>query len=66
MGIAPELLEVLKIWKQASQFSGQDDWIFASPVHADIRTTLNVYGDVVTDEMEQAHGKVVRLALSRT
>jgi integrase len=32
--------------------------------HADIRTTMNVYGDVVTDEMEQAHSKVVRMALS--
>jgi integrase len=32
--------------------------------HSDIRTTLNVYGDVVTDEMAQAHEKVVRLALS--
>ena len=27
--------------------------------HSDIRTTLNVYGDVVTDEMAQAHSKVV-------
>jgi len=33
--------------------------------HSDIRTTMNIYGDVVTDEMEQAHGKVVGLALSR-
>lgn len=32
--------------------------------HADIRTTLNIYGDVVTDEMEQAHRKVVGLALT--
>jgi integrase len=32
--------------------------------HADIRTTMNVYGDVVTDEMRQAHGKVVRLAFT--
>jgi hypothetical protein len=23
--------------------------------HADIRTTLNIYGDVVTNEMAQAH-----------
>jgi hypothetical protein len=30
--------------------------------HADIRTMMNVYGDVVTDEMEQAHSKVVRMA----
>jgi hypothetical protein len=27
--------------------------------HADIRTALNIYGDVVTDEMAQAHAKVV-------
>lgn len=32
--------------------------------HADIRTRMNVYGDVVTDEMAQAHRKVVGLALS--
>jgi integrase len=31
--------------------------------HADIRTTMNVYGDVVIDEMSQAHKKVVGLAL---
>jgi integrase len=33
--------------------------------HSDIRTTLNVYGDVVTDEMAQANSKVARMALSR-
>jgi integrase len=33
--------------------------------HSDIRTTLNVYGDVVTDEMAQAHSKVVRLAIPK-
>jgi hypothetical protein len=32
--------------------------------HADIRTTMNVYGDVVTDEMAVANSKVSRLALS--
>lgn len=32
--------------------------------HADIRTTMNVYGDVVTDEMQRAHSKVVDLALN--
>jgi integrase len=31
--------------------------------HSDISPTLNVYGDVVTDEMAQAHSKVVRLAI---
>jgi integrase len=33
--------------------------------HADIRTTMNLYGDVVTDEMRRAHSKVVRMALAR-
>ena len=32
--------------------------------HGDIRTTMNVYGDVVTDEMQQAHAKVVGMAMS--
>ena len=30
--------------------------------HADIRTTMNVYGDVVTDEMQVASSKVAELA----
>jgi integrase len=34
--------------------------------HADIRTTMNVYGDVVTNQMADAHSKVVGLALSRS
>jgi hypothetical protein len=33
--------------------------------HSDTRTTLNVYGDVVTDEMAQANSKVTKMALSR-
>jgi integrase len=32
MSIDPELLAVLKAWKQASQFSADQDWLFASPV----------------------------------
>jgi integrase len=122
MSIAPEVLAVLKTWKQTTQFSCQEAWLFASPVkigrlpysytgvlhvfqkaaerggigvigthtmrhtyrswldavgtgvavqqkmmrHADIRTTMNTYGDVVTDEMQQASGKVARLALTGT
>ena len=31
--------------------------------HADIQTTLNIYGDVVTDEMRQAGSKVAERAL---
>jgi integrase len=32
--------------------------------HADIRTTMNTYGYVVTDELMQASGKVAALALN--
>jgi integrase len=32
--------------------------------HADIRTTLNVYGDVVTDEMQKANTKVAEMVLT--
>jgi hypothetical protein len=37
----------------------------ATERHLEIRTTLNVYGDVVTNEMAQANSKVARMALSR-
>jgi len=120
MSIDAEMLDVLKTWKQITQFPAIEDWVFASPSkigrqpwssdqvwrnflsagkaagigwvgthsmrhtyrswldavgtqvavqqrlmrHADIRTTMNVYGDVVTDEMSRAHSKVVGLALN--
>ena len=32
--------------------------------HADIRTTMNVYGEVVTDEMASAASKVAGLAVN--
>ena len=120
MSIASCLLEVLKAWKQTTQFSNSEDWVFASPVqlgrlpwsydqvwrvyqragkaagiggfgthalrhsyrswldsvgtpvgvqqklmrHADVRTTMNVYGHAATDEMAEAHSKVVALALN--
>jgi hypothetical protein len=32
--------------------------------HADIRTTMNIYGDAVTRDMREAHGKIVGLALN--
>src|SRR5215469_6136017 len=32
--------------------------------HADIRTTFNIYGDVVTDEMTTASSKVAQLAFN--
>jgi len=120
MSIDPEVIEMLKARKQATQFSAEEDWVFASPIrhgrlpwsyphiwrvfqkaaseagigklgthtmrhsyrswmdavgtpiavqqklmrHTDIRTTMNVYGDVVTDEMAQANSKVAGLALN--
>ena len=33
--------------------------------HADIRTTMNIYGDAATADMRKAHEKVVRLALQK-
>jgi integrase len=33
--------------------------------HGDIRTTMNVYGDVIANEMQEAHSKVVQMALSK-
>jgi integrase len=120
MPIDAEMLEILKGWKQATDFKAESDWVFASPAHigrlpwsadslndaykkagrasgvlnvsthsmrhtyrswldavgtpiavqqklmrhADIRTTMNVYGDVVTDEMSKAQSRVVGLALN--
>lgn len=119
MACADELLDVLKHWRQTTQFSDTEDWVFASayklgrqplgytfvweklgvaakdagighisshtfrhthrtwldsvgtPVgvqqklmrHADIRTTMNIYGDAATADMRDAHQKIVRLAL---
>jgi integrase len=119
MVIADELLEVLKLWRQVTQFAGENDWMFPSVVklgrqplsythiwetlsdaatkagighisshtfrhtyrtwldsvgtpvgvqqklmrHADIRTTMNIYGDAATEDMRQASKKVARLAL---
>jgi integrase len=34
--------------------------------HADVRTTMNIYGTVVTDEMTIASGKVARLVANGT
>jgi integrase len=33
--------------------------------HASIKATMDVYGHIVTDETEQAHAKVVTMALNR-
>ena len=119
MMIDDHLLEVLKTWKQASQFSAAEDWMFASvyklgrepisytyvwetldtaatragiahisshtfrhtfrswldsagtPVgvqqkmmrHADIRTTMNVYGDAAIEDRRKAASAVARKAI---
>lgn len=31
--------------------------------HADIRTTMNIYGDAASADMRQVHGKIVQMAL---
>jgi integrase len=31
--------------------------------HSDIRTTMNIYGDAATEDMREAHNKIVGLAL---
>jgi len=120
--LAAEVVATLRTWKLSTQFSGSDDWVFASPAklgrlpwsydctlrefqraassagigkltthsmrhsfrswldavgtplavqqklmrHADIRTTMNIYGDVADERMSHASGKVARLALNST
>jgi integrase len=116
--IAKELLDALQVWRRATEFASEKDWIFASPLkigklpysytgfwrelqraaiaaeigkmgthtfrhtyrtwldsvgtpvgiqqrlmrHSDIRTTMNQYGDAMTEDMREANEKVVRLA----
>jgi integrase len=81
MHIDAAMLEGLKDWKKLTQFSGPDDWMFASrswldavgtPLgvlqelmrHADIRTTMNVYGAAAKADMAVASGKIAGLAVS--
>jgi integrase len=120
--VTETMIATLKTWKQTTQFSDTENWVFASPSqhgklpwsadavndaykkaasaakvehvsthsmrhtyrswldavgtpiavqqklmrHADIRTTMNTYGDVVTDEMARAASKVAGLALNGT
>ena len=33
--------------------------------HAGIRTTMNIYGDAATEDMRQAHAKVVQMVLPK-
>ena len=117
--VSEEVLACLGIWREQSEFTAPDHFIFASPVqvgrlpwsyphvirvlkaagrragiswigthtfrhsfrswldsmgtpvalqqklmrHSDIRTTMNVYGDVMPDEMRQAHDRLARKIL---
>ena len=122
MPLDPNLVDVLKAWKQKTEFSAPSDWMFASPSqlgrlpwsydqvwrvyqkaataaeigklgthslrhtyrslldsvgtplavqqklmrHTDIRTTMNVYGDVITNQESEALAKIARLALTNS
>ena len=117
--VAEEVLACLGMWREQSEFTAPDHFIFASPVqvgrlpwsyphvirvlkaagrragiswigthtfrhsfrswldsmgtpialqqklmrHSDIRTTMNVYGDVMPDEMRQAHDRLAQRIL---
>jgi len=119
LAVADELLERLNVWRQKTEFQGDGDWIFASPLklgrlpysytgfwrdldragkaaglghlgthtfrhsyrmwidaigtpigvqqklmrHADIRTTMNIYGDAASADMRRAHSRIVQLAM---
>ncbi len=120
LDLDPSVLQILKDWRQVTQFRAEEDWMFASPAklgrlpisypwfwhcfndaaikagigplgthtlrhtyrswmdsvgtpiavqqklmrHSDIRTTMNVYGDVVDDRMKEAHSKVAALVFT--
>jgi integrase len=122
MPLDPSLMDVLKTWKQRTEFSAPCDWMFASPSqlghlpwsydqvwrayqkaastagigklgthslrhtyrslldsvgtplavqqklmrHADIRTTMNIYGDVITNQESEALAKITRLAFANS
>lgn len=120
MKLSPDLLSRLQLWRRSTQFAGEHDWLFGSPMkigrlpysytgvwrelqraagvagigrlgthsfrhtyrswldqvgtpmavqqkamrHSDIRTTMNVYGDVVDGRIGEALQKVSGLAFS--
>jgi integrase len=122
LAMADELLARLRVWKQATEFPADSDWIFASPLkigrlpysytgvwreldraakesgighigthtfrhsyrmwidaigtpvgvqqklmrHFDIRITMNIYGDASTEDMREAHERIVGIALQTT
>ena len=53
------------LWK-TTLAERRDEWGSLRARHTDFRTTMNLYGDVVTDEMVQAHSKLAGLAVSRS
>lgn len=117
----PVHAEILFIWKRASQFGGETDWVFANPQkagklplratavlakhikpaaitaglggrvgwhmfrhtyssalrqlgvdlkvqqellrHADVRTTMNVYTQAVSEQKREAHSRVLQMVL---
>jgi integrase len=77
LGSIPEAAEVAKVGKLATHTMRHSyrSWLDAvgTPIavqqklmrHADIRTTMNIYGDVVTNQESEAHSKIVGLALPR-
>lgn len=76
LAIGPQMLEALKVWRQATQFSDPEDWMFATPVKLgrlpwsadainDAYLKACKGAEIVTDEMEQAASKVSRLAARR-
>lgn len=123
MPLDPSLAELLLAWRRRSEFTGDEDWVFASPYkggrmpwhpwgiqlrhlrpagvlagigrigwhtfrhtfrslldetgapmkvqqelmrHADIRTTMNVYGKAMDESKRRAHSRIVSLVLPST
>ena len=71
LSLDPRLLGVLKAHKQRTDYTEPRDWVFASRVqqramrHGDIRVTMNVYGDPVSDALRAASSKVAERAISQ-
>src|SRR5215469_10854173 len=77
-GVFQKAAEVAKVGKLATHTMRHSyrSWLDAvgTPIavqqklmrHADIRTTMNIYGDVVTNQESEAHSKIVGLALPRS
>jgi len=70
MACADELLDILKAWKQATQFADAEDWIFAGPAKlgrmplSSITTSAN-QGPVAAN-LRRAHEKDCAKGLTST